>query len=809
MISKGKLIKSLVLALLLSLSFNAAFAKKAKMLQNTKKPTLSNVTQSITKQDSCKLKAFVIEGAERVSKLTIERRSTIKLNDSVDLSSLNDLEKSIYSSGDFDDVSLSLSEDCVITIKVSEKPIVNKIEFIGNKKLPSSSLTSELQTKEKKVLSKEDLFFDQQRLKFIYLKTGFLNSNLDIYSKDVKGNKVDIFFDIKEGEVGKIGKIILRGNNDFTKKELINNTSIRDSGGIRLFTSKSNYDEQKIQLIQEELRTFYLQRGYVDFAVKSLSSTFSGKDDFFNVYLSITEGPKYRINNITFTSEIEGFKNIEAQKDIAKLIKSLKSTKFYNESEVFTLKQAIEYKLSLAGYATTIVEKQISTDPAKKLVNINFAIKQTDKLYINKITIVGNSKTNDNVIRRELLIHEGDVYNVALIRDSIQNIRYLGFVKNVELNEAINTEGKNLVDLEFKIEEGPTGSINLSAGYNNFDKLMGSLSYNQQNIFGRGYNSSIAFEQSRYRRNIMLSFTNPRVFDTHLLLGGSVAKVKSDNQLIQTYSQNSDAASVDFGYNISRRLRHIWTYSYRDDRMQMMSGVNLTPAMSEQIGLFKTSVLTHSLIYDKRNNQIMPTKGFMVRFNQGYAGLSGNIKYLSQELMSSFHAEIFNPNFVFSIIAKTGSIRGIAGSQVNIKDRFFFGMAEMRGFDFNGIGPRQATIDSKGNVTGYPDFVGLRGNNYTYISFEQTFPNFIPKDMGFKSYVFLDYGTVYGIDTKINNPNYKILDSSSFRSSYGVGLTWQSPMGPIGFDYGVAQNYQSFDQKRNFRLNIGVQRFMM
>ncbi len=809
MISKGKLIKSLVLALLLSLSFNAAFAKKAKMLQNTTKPTLSNVTQSITNKDACKLKAFVIEGAERVSKLTIERRSTIKLNDSVDLSSLNDLEKSIYSSGDFDDVSLSLSEDCIITIKVSEKPIVNKIEFIGNKKLPSSSLTSELQTKEKKVLSKEDLFFDQQRLKFIYLKTGFLNSNLDIYSKDVKGNKVDIFFDIKEGEVGKIGKIILRGNNDFTKKELINNTSIRDSGGIRLFTSKSNYDEQKIQLIQEELRTFYLQRGYVDFALKSLSSTFSGKDDFFNVYLSITEGPKYRINNITFTSEIEGFKNIEAQKDIAKLIKSLKSTKFYNESEVFTLKQAIEYKLSLAGYATTIVEKQISTDPAKKLVNINFAIKQTDKLYINKITIVGNSKTNDNVIRRELLIHEGDVYNVALIRDSIQNIRYLGFVKNVELNEAINTEGKNLVDLEFKIEEGPTGSINLSAGYNNFDKLMGSLSYNQQNIFGRGYNSSIAFEQSRYRRNIMLSFTNPRVFDTHLLLGGSVAKVKSDNQLIQTYSQNSDAASVDFGYNISRRLRHIWTYSYRDDRMQMMSGINLTPAMSEQIGLFKTSVLTHSLIYDKRNNQIMPTKGFMVRFNQGYAGLSGNIKYLSQELMSSFHAEIFNPNFVFSIIAKTGSIRGIGGSQVNIKDRFFFGMAEMRGFDFNGIGPRQATIDSKGNVTGYADFVGLRGNNYTYISFEQTFPNFIPKDMGFKSYVFLDYGTVYGIDTKINNPNYKILDSSSFRSSYGVGLTWQSPMGPIGFDYGVAQNYQSFDQKRNFRLNIGVQRFMM
>ncbi len=802
----------LLLSVFTSCFNGIAFAKGGKS-NNVKKQASGTIVKIPTKaeqSDYCKITSFSITGLERVSQNTIIKRANLSIDQLASTEYLNNLTKQIYALGDFDDVSVNLTNNCVVQVAIKEKQLINKIEFVGNKKLPSSALMSELKTKEKKPLSKADLFFDQQRIKFIYFKSGFLDSSLDIYAKELKNNKTDIFFDIKEGESSMIKNITFVGNEAFSKKELIQNTSLREGKGLGAWSSKSGYDEQKIQLMEEELRSLYLQNGFIDFNIKSISSSFNDVKNTFDVNILINEGPKYKIGGVEIESEIEKFANLEtSDPEIKKLIAKLQKTKFYNESDVFVLKQAIEYKLSSSGYATTIVEKRLNPNPATKLVKILFNIKQTNKLYINKITITGNSKTNDNVIRREILVHEGDIYNVAMIRDSIQNIKYLGFVRNVELNESINTDGKNLVDLEFKVEEGPTGSINLSAGYNNFDKLMGSISYNQQNIAGRGYNGSLVFEQSRYRRNIMLSLTNPRVFDTRLLLGGSVAKVKSDNQMIQTFSQDSNAFSVDFGYSLGKKLRQIWTYAYRDDRMAMLSGNAMTPAMQEQIGNFKTSIITQSLVFDKRNNQMLPTKGFMIRYNQSYAGLGGNINYLSYELMSSFHQEVFTPSFVFSIIAKTGHIHGFGGKNVNIKDRFFFGMTEMRGFDFNGIGPRQAIVDSNGKVIKYADPFSLRGNNYNYISFEQTFPNFIPKDMGFKTYIFYDLGNVYGVDTKLTNPNYKILDTSSFRTSYGIGLVWQSPMGPIGFDYGVTQRTQAFDNKRNFRLNVGINRFMM
>gem|GEM_PF-768385 len=780
---------------------------------------LASEAKAEAKAKTCQIEKVTINGLKRTNVKVFEDKITalksIKNATELDVSSF---VKDLYKSVGLENITATLTPNCFLIVNVTERAIVEKILFDGNKKINSENLSSEMLTKEKQPLSMNDLFFDFQRLKTVYSKSGFLDSQIKIYKKNNEKDttKTEIFVRVNEGKSGKIAKIIFNGNKVFGKNKLTEQLSIREKSIFKMFSSKTRFDEQTVLLSDEALRKFYAEFGYIDYNTLGIQSIFNEQDTSFNVYINLSEGDKYKISDAVITGGNKETAKIAEQKEIIKLIKKLKKLPFYQESEVANLKKAIEIKLSVLGYTIAIVEKSFERDESIKDVKSNklrevkiiFTIKNADKIYINKIRITGNAKTNDNVIRREILLAEGDLYNSELIRTSTQYIRYLGYIKNVEVEEIPVDESKNLIDLEFKVEEGPTGSINFSAGYSSLDRAIAMIGYNQQNLLGRGYDGSINIEKSRFRQTFATSITNPRMFDTFLLGGVSFVSMQTDSFQLQDFKQQSNSGSLTMGYNLSQRLRHLWTYSYRDDRILIADASRISPTLSENFGSFQTSIISHSLVYDKRNNQMMPTKGFMFRFNQGYAGIGGNIAYMSQELMLSQHINLYKEMFVFSALFKAGQIRGTQGQSVNIKDRFLFGMTEMRGFEFNGIGPRGATIDANGKVTNYEQ-IGLRGNNYEYLSFEQTFPNFIPRDLGFRTYFFYDIGRVYGIDTVVKpSTGYAIIDSRSFRTSYGVGLAWQSPMGVIGFDYGLAKSYEAFDQKRSFRLNIGAQRYM-
>ena len=768
------------------------------------------------------IKEVSINGLQRTSRRNIDEKiSKLSLQNTIKQDDINILVKDLYRTNNFEYLDAILTENCYLIINVEEKPMISKITFAGNKKINSENLSTEMLTKEKQPLTMNNLFFDFQRLKAVYSKNGFLDSSFNIYKKNNKkdSTKTEVYIKITEGRSGKIAKIIFNGNDNFTKKQLVEILPVREYSIFKFLSSKSRFDEQTISLADEAIRKFYYEYGYIDYKTKNITSVLDEDRLKFNVYINLTEGDRYKINDVQIIGSNEETKEIANNKDVLKIIKDLKKLKYYQESEVIALKSLIENKLASLGYTLAIVEKSFRRDPMfndnqknknkMKNVDVVFTIKNADKIYINQIRIVGNGKTNDNVIRREILLSEGDLYNADLVRASTQSIRYLGYIKNVEVNEIPANDSKNFVDLEFKIEEGSTGSINFSAGYSSLDKAIAMIGYNQQNIFGRGYDGSFNFEKSRFRNTLAFSMTNPRIFNTFLLGGISFVSMKTDSYQIQDFRQETNSGAFNIGYNLSQKLRHIWGYTYRDDRIIRSNISSISPTIQENFGVFQTSIISHSLVYDKRNNQMIPTKGFLIRFNQSYAGAGGNISYLSNELLASNHISFYKENFVFSVLFKAGRIRGMNGKDVNIKDRFFFGMTEMRGFEFNGIGPRGGLLDGNGKIYGYEQ-IGLRGNNYEYLSFEQTFPNFIPPDLGFRTYLFYDIGRVYGIDTIIDSSTgYAIVDSRLFRQSYGVGLSWQSPMGLIGFDYGVARKYESFDQKRSFRLNIGAQRYML
>jgi outer membrane protein insertion porin family len=764
-----------------------------------------------------KIEDITINGIQRINKRSFEVAiQDLKSSSEISSNEINNFIKSIYATGNFENASAILTPNCYLIIEVEEKPIVSKINFEGNKKINSENLSAEMLTKEKQPLTLSSLFFDVQRFKAIYAKNGFLGSDFAVYKKNNKKDttKTELFFEIKEGKGGKISSIIFNGNKSFSKKTLLEPITIREYSILKFLSSKSRFDDQTVKLSDESLRTFYAENGYIDYATQNIVSTLNEENLRFDVYLNISEGDKYKITGLKLEGANSELKEFWETKKIQKMIKKLVKLPYYQESRVIELKKQIEQKLLTLGYTMAIVEKNFNrgdfVDKKQTLrgVEVVFEIKNTEKIYINKIRIVGNLKTNDNVIRREILLSNGDLYNADLVKASIQNIRYLGYIKNVNVEE-IPTNSKNLIDLEFKIEEGPTGSINFSAGYSTLDRLIAMVGYNQQNIIGRGYDGSINFEKSRFRETVAFSMTNPKIFNTFLLGGLSLVSMKTDSYQIQDFRQETNSGSLSLGYNLSPKLRHIWAYTYRDDKIIIANSSSFSPTIQENFGNFQTRIVSHSIVYDKRNNQMIPTSGFLFRFNQGVAGLTGgNINYFSNELLTSQHIDLYKEMFVFSALFKAGRIRGLKGQGVNIKDRFFFGMTEMRGFEFNGIGPRGAVLNADGTIGSY-EAIGLRGNNYEYLSFEQTFPNFIPKDLGFRTYLFYDIGRVYGIDTQLNNTSYAIVDSKSFRHSYGMGLAWQSPMGVIGFDYGIAKKYEAYDQQRRFRLNIGMQRYML
>ncbi len=497
---------------------------------------------------------------------------------------------------------------------------------------------------------------------------------------------------------------------------------------------------------------------------------------------------KYKIGEINILNHIEKFDEKVLNKAIL-----FKSKKLYNADLIEKSIDKMVEIMSDKSYAFAHIEPVLKRNKEQKIIDITFEIQETAQIYIDSVVIRGNTRTLDEVVRRELRIRDGDAYNITKINRSKQRVQNLGFFENVEFNTKRIGQSDKVI-LEIVVKEKKTGELNFGIGYSTVDQATANIGLKERNFLGTGRELGVNVQRSKFSFSGDISYTKPYFMGRPIDVGFDLFAYQSDQRNTLVYDQNSQGFSVHGSYLVSEFLSHQMNYSYRDETISNVnSAASITIKNLE--GTFVSSTVGNNFTYDKRDNRIDPRSGYYITLGQDYTGLGGDIKNIKHTGSAGFYQPIFNENYVLKLLVRGGVVNGM-GQDVRNNYGFFLGGNNFRGFEFAGLGPRVMT---NGTATG-GNAVG--GNIYYVATTEFRFPLGLPKELGIYGILFSDNGTVKSVDQSTKNAS-PIADSGSIRSSYGLSIAWSSPLGPIRFDFSHVAKKEDFDRVQNFRFSFG------
>ncbi len=731
---------------------------------------------------------IIVTGNERISDEII-----LSLIDENNLknkkpNSIRDALKKLNNSSLFEKINIKYHKTNII-IQIKENPLISRIKIIGNKKISDENLIKELSLKKREIYNKAKLENDIKRINELYIKSGRFLTNISPKIVKKENNRIEVIFEIFEGKKSKIKKINFFGNHKFSDDDLKNVITTKESRWYKFLSSSDIYDSNRIEYDKEKLRVFYHNRGFADFATISAISQINKKKDKFTINFLVNEGVKFKFGSSNITNYIKDFDEEILKKEI-----TIKKGKMYQAKEVDRSVNQMLNILYEKSFAFANIEPVLTKDRSKKIINIDFVIKQTPNIYIRNIEISGNNYTRNYVILRELKIKEGDAYNINKINRSKQRLMNLGFFEKVDFNTKRVTNS-NQIDLIITVKERKTGELNLGLGYSTVDRLTTNIGVRERNLFGTGQEIGINLQKSYSQISSEISYLKPRFLNYPIAVGFDLFNYELNNRNTMVYSQNTKGFSVRGSYKISEYLNHNLKYSYRNEEISDISEF-ASFSIKNLEGRFVNSKITNSFSYDKRDNIFNTKSGYYISLSHSYSGLDGDIKQNRYEASSAFYKPVINDDFIFKISAKGGVIDG-QDQDVRSNYGFFMGGHDFRGFQYAGIGPRAKINGSFLNG----DTLG--GKIFYLGSLELLFPLGLPKEFGINGILFSDNGSVFGVDN-INKVNSEIIDNKNLRSTYGLSIAWSSPMGPIRLDFSKIVKKEYYDRSENFRFSFGT-----
>ena len=720
-----------------------------------------------------------VEGNNRIEVETIASYLVVKVGDPFDSARMDQSLKSLFATGLFSDVTLR-REGNALVVRVVENPIINRVAFEGNRKVDDDTLRSETQLRARVVYTRTKVQADVKRILEIYRASGRFAATVDPKVIALPENRVDLVFEINEGDVTGIRRISFIGNRVFSDSELRSAIQTKESAFWRILSSDDTYDPDRVEYDKELLRKFYLKNGYADFRVVSAVAELTpDRQDFFLTF-TIEEGERYRFGNIGITTSIRNL-------DTNELLDELRTSEgdWYNADLIEDTINKLTDAAGTLGYAFVEVRPAITRVESERKIDITFEIHEGPRVFVERIQVRGNTRTRDEVIRREMRLAEGDAFNTAKVRLSRLRIRRLGFFDKVEINNSPGSTPDRTV-IEVDVEERATGQLSLGAGYSSDEGVLGNFTIQESNFLGRGQQVSLGLTLSQRTQEVDLSFTEPYFLDRNLSLGVDLFRVTRSFDNEGSFRQGSTGGRLRFGYEIAEFWRQELNYTLRSDSIKNVdSGASIVVRAEE--GTVLKSIVGQTLTYDRRNDPVDPTGGYFGRFATDFAGLGGSERFARVRLSGAMYYTPWQ-DFTFSVLGEAGHIRGL-GRDVKLSDRFVRGGENFRGFSVGGLGPRdRLTADALGANTFYTGTVEL------------AFPLGLPPEFGIRGHAFVDAGSVFGID--VENP--VILDESSLRVSVGGGLSWKSPFGPVRADLAYAIRKETFDDTQLIHFNFGT-----
>lgn len=727
-----------------------------------------------------RIESITVRGNQRIESRTVLSYLGMKPGDQFTQAGVDDSLKALYATGFFEDVKIQISGNTLL-VDVVENPVISRVAFEGNDRIETKDLEKEMELKPRSIYSRDKVQSDVKRILDIYRRSGRFNATVEPKTIQQDENRVDLVYEISEGQIARVEKVSFLGNQNFSSDTLRKAVRTEETRWYKFLTDDDKYDPDRMQYDQELLRRFYINEGYADFQVKSAHAELSPAKDAFYVTFVVDEGPQYTMGEVKVVSELKG----ENQPDFTSVIQN-KTGETYDASKVESTIDAMTKQLGDQGYAFVDIQPRLDKDPTTKLANLMYIIKPGPRVYVERINVTGNVRTLDEVVRREFRLSEGDAYNSAKLQRTEQRLNNLGFFEKVQVkNTPGSTPDKTVVDVD--VTEKSTGEINIGAGYSSSDGVLGNFGIREGNLLGRGQELKTNFIYATRRKQAELSFTEPYFMDRELSAGFDVYRTYQDFTQQSSYVSDVKGVTLRTGYALQEKLQHSIYYTVHENEVSDIPTFASLYIKNQQ-GKNMTSAVGHSLTYDDRNNKFDPTKGYTVRLLQEVAGLGGDSKYLKHEAKAAYYYPVA-PKWTLGFTGSGGYIFGYAGKDVRINERFFVGGDDLRGFRNAGIGPRdRATGDSLG------------GNTYYTGTAELRFPLGLPEELGISGAAFTDVGSLWNSDD--TGPG--VFDVNTLRASAGVGVLWTSPFGPIRVDLAQALAQEQQDQTEMFRFSFGT-----
>ncbi len=721
-----------------------------------------------------------VEGLQRVEPETVLSYVDVQKNSITDEAKLDKAIKQLYSNGLFNDDSQNVNSSGVLMIKVEENPVINKVLFDGNDKVDDDMLTSEVKLAPRSMYSRAKVQEDVRRILEVYKRTGRYAAVVEPQIIKRDQNRVDLIFKVDEGPLAVIDKINFVGNHRYDRDDLQEVIMSKESRWYRIFSSSENYDAEKTNYDKELLRRFYLKRGYADFRVVSAVAELSPDHKSFVLTYVLDEGKRYRISNIDIVSAIA-----DVNPDDFRSYVEFEVGDWYNNEKVEKTITALTDELGKKGFAFVDVNPELIKDTETGDLNVIFHINEGDRVFIDRINISGNTRTYDEVIRREFRIEEGDAFNVSKIKDSRRNVENLDYFSKVDIDTA--PKDANKADLNVKVEEKSTGYFNVGIGYSTVNGATVRAGVTENNFRGLGQRLSLDAGVSQRSQDYNLSFTEPYFMGRRLRAGFDLFRTEEDYQDESSYDSSTTGGRLRMGWNYTDDLSQQVRYTLRNDEISHV-GSSASKYIKDEEGKYVDSSVGQTIVYDKRDSYISPKDGYYLSFGNDLAGAGGDEKYLKFDA-KAYRYYTLADYYTFKFFANAGYITGYGGKDVRLSNRYYLGGMTLRGFDVAGIGARDKyTKDALG------------GNWMVYTGGEVSFPIGLD-EVGIKGRTFVDMGML----GKPDNMNSADVDySSSPRVAAGFGFQWLSPMGQIDIDFGFPLVKEKYDETQVFRLNFGT-----
>ena len=721
-----------------------------------------------------------IDGLQRVERETVLSYVDIKKNTSSSDKKLDEALKQLYSTGLFNDVSLNVTPDGILNIKVEENPIINQVLFDGNDKVDDEMLTSEIRLSPRSTYSRSKVQEDIQRILEVYKRSGRYAAVVEPQIIKRDQNRVDLIFKIDEGPLAVIDKVNFIGNKHYDFDDLQEVIMSKESRWYRIFSSSENYDAEKTNYDKELLRRFYYKRGYADFRVVSAVAELSPDSKSFVVTYVLDEGKRHKVNKIEAVSDITDIRP-EALNEYMEL----KVGDWYNNDKVEKTITVLTDELGKKGFAFVDITPELVKDTENGKVDILFHINEGQRIFVDRINIKGNTRTHDEVIRREFRLEEGDAFNVSKIKDSRRNVENLDYFSKVDISTT--PKDANKADLDVTVEEKSTGYFNVGVGYSTVNGALVRAGVTENNFRGLGQHLSLDAGVSQRSQDYNLSFTEPYFLNRRLRAGFDIFRTEEDYQDESSYDSSYTGGRLRTGWNYTDDLSQQVRYTLREDEITNV-GSEASKYIKEEEGSYVDSSIGQTIVYDKRDSAMFPKEGYFLSFSNDVAGLGGDEKYLKFDAKAYTYYTLAD-YYTFKLFANAGYITGYGGKDVRLPNRYNLGGNTLRGFDVAGIGARDKyTKDALG------------GNWMVYTGGEVNFPIGLD-EVGIKGRTFVDMGML-GKPDNLNTADVEY--SSSPRVSAGFGFQWLSPMGQIDIDFGFPIVKEDYDETQVFRLNFGT-----